>query len=306
MIYGRYRIESDEKDVNSIISKVAMAHKYAKNHPDYKIFNYGIKLKEEMLEETKLTNKMEDALYNEEFKVFLQPKYSIADNTIVGAEALVRWIEKDGKMIFPDKFIPLFERNGFITRIDKYMLERVCMIIQEWITQGIPPICISVNFSRIHTNNPDFVEEIRDIISKYDIPTEYIEIELTESTILDKENDMISIFEQFKNNNIMVAMDDFGSGYSSLGFLKNFALDVIKLDKSFLSYETDKEKGRVVIRNIVKMIQELGIKIVAEGVETKEQVDFLRGIGCDMAQGYFFARPLPTVQFNELLTANLE
>lgn len=299
LIYGRYKIEEDENDIDKIIAKVDIAHKTAKSKKNIYFCDYDENFKKTMLKAAEITNKMEVALEHKEFKVVLQPKYDTITEQPVGAEALVRWIEDNGKMIFPDEFIPLFESNGFITKLDKYMLEEVCILIRQWIDNGITPIPISVNFSRVHINNPNFTSEIKAIIDKYNVNTKYIEIELTESTILDNESELKTIFENFKTSHLVIAMDDFGYGYSSLGFLKDFDVDIIKLDRSFFSFDADNERSRIVIRNIVKMVKELGVVVVAEGVETKEQLDFLKSTRCDMVQGYYFSKPIPIKDFNK-------
>ncbi len=297
--YGRYYIEENEMDVNDIINKVTIAHNYAKSNSDIKIANYDKEFKERMLKRTELTNKMDEALKNDEFKVFLQPKFRISDGHNVGAEALVRWVEADGTIIFPNEFIPHFEANGFIVELDLYMLISVCKLLQAWMSKGLTCHPISVNFSRVHLLSTDFVDQIEDIVDSYNIPRKYIELELTETTILDHEAELQCISENLRGRGFNFSMDDFGSGYSSLGFLKDFEMDVVKIDKSFLEKSKNEDRGNRVVENVVKMVKDLEMTTVAEGVETQEQVEFLNRIGCEVAQGYFYEKPMPAADYEK-------
>ncbi len=302
--YGRYFIPKGETDVNDIVNNVVMAHNYAKENNEV-ICDYDDAFKEKLLQKTEITNKMQVALEREEFKVFLQPKYSVENRTIEGAEALVRWKENDGKFIYPDQFIPIFEQNGFILQLDMYMLENVCKMIKKWIEEKVEPITISVNFSRVHFSNPNFVKEIKGIVDKYDIPSKYIEIELTERTIVENENALVKIVDDLHKAKFTLSMDDFGAGYSSLGILKTIDVDIVKLDKSFLDDSSSNKKGAIIMERTLKMVDELGMISVAEGVETEEQLEFLKLAKCHMAQGYLLARPMPTADFEELYKKDL-
>ncbi len=304
--YGVYKIEKNETDINEIINKVTMAHNFAKTLKNSEIYFYDDTLKKHLLQVTEITNKMHYALRGKEFKVFLQPKYSLKTQKIIGAEALVRWVEPDGKMIFPGDFIPVFEQNGFITQLDFYMFTSVCGIIKDWIKNDIECVPISVNFSKAHLLNPNFVEDLVKIVRAHGIPTKYLEIEITETAFIDNEAQFSSIFEQLDRYGFRVSMDDFGSGYSSLGALKNLKVQIIKLDRSFLLYENkqDKEKSRIVISSIIDMAKKLSIITVAEGIETQSQADFLAKANCDIAQGFFYAKPMPLNEFNKLLLYN--
>ncbi len=297
--YGRYFIERGEIDVNVVVDRVTLAHSLLRNKNDRAIYDYDDKIRENVVKTSEITNKMESAMANREFKVFLQPKYKLNDSSIDGAEALVRWIEADGKMIYPNDFIPIFEQNGFILKLDIYMLERVCEIIRDWMDKGITPVPVSVNFSRVHLNNPNFTDQIKDITRKYNVPEGYIEVELTESAILDNEEVLLNVLKELHDSGFTLSMDDFGTGYSSLGLLKNLEVDVIKMDRSFFISEKDEERAKVVIESVIDMAHSLGIKTVAEGVETKEQMEFLRSLDCEVAQGYFYAKPMPVQEFNK-------
>ncbi len=297
--YGRYFIHKGETDVNDIINKVTLAHNFSKKSPNHIIWDYDDRFKEQVLAIASITNKMEDALKQKEFKVFLQPKFDLRANGVAGAEALVRWIDSDGEMIFPDVFIPLFESNGFIVELDKYMLASVCSMIKGWLDAGYKVIPISVNFSRVHLSNPNFVDELKAIVDSYNIATQYIEIELTETTITDNEELLEELLRNLHKGGFKVSIDDFGAGYSSLGMLKNFKVDTLKLDRSFFVNNEETERGGLVIEGIVRLARNLHMTIVAEGVEEAEQVEFLRKIQCEYAQGYFYERPINHTLFEE-------
>ncbi len=295
--HGRYFIDLGETDMNAIIAKVTLAHSFAKDSKETIICDYNEDFKRRVLKAAEIGNKMEKALANNEFKVFLQPKYRLSDNLLVGAEALVRWIEPDGKMIYPNDFIPLFEQNGFIVELDKYMLAEVCKVIKKWIDSGKRLVPVSVNFSRLHLENHSFVQEITEITDKAGVPRHCIEIELTESTIIDNESTLTEVLEKLHKNGFKLSMDDFGTGYSSLGLLKNLNVDVIKLDRSFFYDVHSEERGKKVVESMVGMAQKLEIETVAEGVETAEHVEFLKSIDCQIGQGYFYAKPMPAADF---------
>ncbi len=299
--FGRYYIEQGERDINDIINKTTMAHSVAKSAIGVtNIYDYDDKIKQRVLKHTKITNSMEEALENGEFKVFLQPKYSISSNRIIGAEALVRWIEADGNMVYPNDFIPLFESNGFIIELDKYMLSSVCCLLKEWIARGFECIPVSVNFSRMHLSNENFVSEIQAITDKYGVPRKYIEIEFTETCITQNGISISDLLDDLHKLGFAVSIDDFGAGYSSLGMLKNFKVETLKLDRSFFISNKDDERGNIVVESVINLAHSLGMYTVAEGVETVEQVEFLKKINCEAAQGYLYAKPMPTTNFEEL------
>ncbi len=300
--YGRYFIEQDEKNIDEMVNKVSMAHSFAKAESGTIVWNYDEKFKQHLIRMTELTNKMRDALRNGEFKLFLQPKYSLESEQIAGAEALVRWIESDGKMIYPNEFIPLFEKNEFIVQLDKYMFERTCKLIRKRMDAGKDCIPISVNFSRLHFQNPNFTKELLDICEKYEVPPRYVEVELTETTIIENKDEVTSMLKTIRAAGISVSIDDFGSGHSSLGMLKDYEVDVVKLDRSFFSGEAESdESGVKVVESIARLIQNLGLKIVAEGIETKKQIELLKMIGCDYVQGYYYSKPMNEENFENLI-----
>ncbi len=297
--YGRYEIAKDEYDINDIVNKATMAHSYAKNDNINSICDYNEQFKKRIVTLTELTNKKDDALKNGDFKVFYQPKFKLSNNELIGAEALVRWIEPDGNMIFPNDFIPLFESNGFIINLDLYMLECVCISIKKWLDNGKNCVPVSVNFSKLHLKNPNFIHEIKSITDKYNIPRKFIEIELTETTITENEKELEKLLMDLHNNGFSVSIDDFGSGYSSLGMLKNFKVDTLKLDRSFFVNSLDDDRGNLVVDGIIKIAHKLQMYTVAEGVELADQAEFLKEIECESAQGYLYEKPISTNEFEE-------
>ncbi len=301
--YGRYEIKPGENNVNDIITKVSMAHSFAKNNSSCNIWDYDENFRKKVLRDTEIANKMHKALENKDFKVFLQPKYCVSTGKILGAEALVRWIQPNGSLFYPGEFIPLFEQNGFIVELDKYMLTSVCEILKDWMNKGVDCLPISVNFSRLHIKNRNFVQEIKQIATSFGVQLKYIEIELTESTIIENEEELKVLSKQIHEAGFLLSIDDFGSGYSSLGMLKNFKVDTLKLDRSFFIEANDEDennRGNIVVESIISLAANLGMYTVAEGIEDEYQKNFLKKIKCDAAQGYYFSKPIPINEFEEL------
>lgn len=243
------------------------------------------------------------AIKNEEFKIYYQPKYNPRTNELSGAEALVRWDSSDLGFVTPSKFIPIFERNGFITHIDHYMLEHVAADQKKWHDEGFKCVPVSVNVSRAHFVENDLAEQIRDIVDRAGCPHELIEIELTESAFFDDKKAMIETINKLKGYGFSVSMDDFGAGYSSLNSLKDMPLDVLKLDAEFFRGTADDGRGEIVVSEAIKLAKNLNMRIVAEGVELREQVDFLAAEGCDMIQGYYYAKPMPQDEYEKRMTS---
>ncbi len=301
LVAGHYRLFIDScTDINSAFEYVNIAHRKAKQE-GIAVCEFDQSIMAEMVKRNDIENRMEMALIDNEFMLFLQPKYSLKYNSIAGAEALVRWRSEGVDIVYPGSFIPLFEENGFITKLDMYMLKKVCKLIKDWMDDGIDPITISVNFSRNHLYNEHFIQQICDIVDSYSVPHSYIEIELLESTMFENEAILLEVLSQLHEAGFTLSMDDFGSGYSSLGLLKNIPVDVLKIDRSFFDKSMDSKRAVTVIGSVMEMAKRLDIKTVAEGVETKEQVDMLSSIGCDMVQGYYFARPMPYEEFSQKL-----
>lgn len=302
--HGRYivrRSSAEDVDLMDIFEKTNMAHKAAKRDRTKAFVLYDESITNDAIYKKEIENKMEAALKNSEFQAYLQPKYRLQGETIGGAEALVRWEVPDGELIFPDAFIPTFEQNGFITKLDLYMLRKVCVIIKGWMESGLESAVVSVNFSRLHLGNTHFVEDLCEIVDEVGIPHKYIEIEITETVIYDNIETLEVLLNKLHSVGFTMSMDDFGSGYSSLSMLKDLPVDVIKMDRSFFANPKDGERSKAVVGSVIAMANGLGIRTVAEGVETQEQINLLRELNCNMAQGYFFARPIPESDFKKLL-----
>lgn len=239
---------------------------------------------------------MERALKNKEFQMYLQPKFNVTTNIVVGAEALVRWVHPTKGVIPPIKFISLFEKNGFIIKLDWYIWEEACKCLSKWRDENKPIIPISVNVSRKNMIDDSYIEYLDLLIKKYKLEKSYLELEITE-TINDKTiNRSIDLL---KEQGYTLLMDDFGSGYSSLNMLKDTKFDVIKIDRMFLNNFTESDRGQQIIKSTISMSHSIGLDIIAEGVETQEQVQFLSECGCDTVQGFYYAKPMTVSEFNE-------
>ena len=256
-------------------------------------------MKEEQVWERRIEDDMEKALENHEFQVYLQPKYSTKEEVLSAAEALVRWIHPVLGFISPGKFIPIFEKNGFILQLDDYMLESIAQLQAAWAEQGKRLVPISVNVSRAHFAEDNLAEHICSIVDKYKVPHEYIELELTESAFFDDKAVLLTTVRKLKDFGFKVSMDDFGAGYSSLNSLKELPLDIIKLDAEFFRSVDDIKRSNLIVGETISLAKKLGMQIVAEGIETREQVDFLAKQDCDLIQGFYFSKPLPVSEFEE-------
>lgn len=301
---GQYVVEREEAqraDINELFEKVNFAHRKAKQSIAVDTVFYDEELTRAALYQKELENKMEKALADEEFLIYLQPKYLIKDESIGGVEALVRWRTLDGQLIYPNDFIPVFEQNGFIIQLDMYMLKKACELIKGWMDDNIKPIIISVNFSRLHLNNKFFVSDVCKIVDAFGIERKWIEIELTETAIYDNIEVLEEILMQLHKAGFTMSMDDFGSGYSSLGLLKDLPVDVIKIDRSFFVKQKNELRSKAVVGSVMSMAGKLGIHTVAEGVEDRAHVDLLRELSCDMVQGYYFAKPMSAEEFTKMI-----
>ncbi len=262
---------------------------------------YNGKLKNDLYHQHYIEDDMKSAMLNNEFVMFLQPKYNISTGKIIGAEALARWIHPYKGLIPPVQFIPVFEKNGFILNLDKIMWEKACKKIRFWIDNGIEPVPISVNISREYLNTFDVVGQFNQLVKKYDIPINLLEAEITESYDADNTSDVV---RKMKKCGFTMLMDDFGSGFSSLNMLKTTPFDVLKIDRGFLSEFMESERGRKIISHTISMSRDIGLNIIAEGVETGEQAHFLQSCGCDVAQGFYYSKPIPVEEFDKQLNKN--
>ncbi|MGN0605855.1 MAG: putative bifunctional diguanylate cyclase/phosphodiesterase [Oscillospiraceae bacterium] len=293
---------SNEPNPSYVIENAQIAMNIAKNDASVgNIVHFRRKIKDKIMYEKSIEASMQSALKNGEFVVRYQPKVSLDDYKLRGSEALVRW-NKNGETLPPDSFIPVFEKNGFICRLDFYVLETVCQNMKSWIEKGIKPVKVSVNFSKTHVENPELVERIISIIKKYNVPAEYIEIEFTETSCVDNPQKIKNIISGLKEFGITTSMDDFGTGYSSFNMLKEMLVDNLKLDKSFLGSDSSmEEREEIIIKNVIKMAKELDIEVISEGVETEEQVNLLHSLKCDIAQGFYFDKPLSADEYEARL-----
>lgn len=295
----------EDTPIRSAIDNANIARKSVKGNP--LITSCGLftnEMQQKIQWETYVNQHMEAALNNKEFSVYYQPKISLETECIVGAEALVRWIVADGEVISPIRFIPIFEMNGFIERVDFFVYEEVCRFLKERLDQKQKVVPISVNVSGSHLTNPYFVQNVISLVKRYEIPTHLIELELTESVCIENSKVAIDMVKQFRENGFLVSIDDFGSGFSSLNLLKDMETDIIKLDRQFFREGEMHKEEQIIITSIVNMAKKLNMKVISEGVETRAQSEFLKGIMCDMAQGYFFAKPMPLDSFEAELLQN--
>lgn len=302
--HGRYIIYPNnirKLDVNDMFEKANIAHKAAKLDKTLEFVFYDERMTREALYAKEIENKMAEALENNEFNVYLQPKYYLDNESVGGAEALTRWKNAAGDLLLPSTFIPIFEQNGFIVNLDFYIFRKVCNIIKAWIEAGIEPVVVSVNFSRLHLGNVNFVKKLCEIVDSAGIHRKYLEIEITETVIYDNIDTLEVLLNDIHRNGFSMSMDDFGSGYSSLGMLKNLPVDVIKLDRSFFTSQRNTERSKTVVGSVIQMAAGLGIRTVAEGVEEQSDIDFLRELHCDMVQGYYYAKPMAVEAFSKLL-----
>ena len=262
---------------------------------------YDDDMRNEISVESAITSQMRQAMYNNEFFMYLQPQYSHTTKSLVGAETLCRWIKQDGTMISPGVFIPIFEKNGFIKKLDRFMWEMAFKQLKQWKDDGIDAVPISVNISRVSLADDEIIGVIGNLHSRYDIDQSLLHFEITESAYTNDQGALIKRISAIRDMGFLIAMDDFGSGYSSLNTLKDIPIDILKLDMGFLSGDSNREKGGSIIASVIRMAHSLGLVTIAEGVETLEQADFLNSVGCDVIQGFLYARPMPEKEYTELL-----
>lgn len=299
--FGLYRIDDKTLPVSVMCDRANMALWKAKGNFKNPYCEYDEKMRQQVLKEQKIINAMEMAIQNKEFTLYLQPKYNIEKGTIIGAEALVRWISQENGFISPGDFIPVFENNGFVYEVDKFIWEESCRYLRKWLDEGWEVHPISVNVSRIDLYDPKLVKHLVDLREKYQLPSQYLELEITESAYTEDPEQIITITRQLREAGFVILMDDFGTGYSSLNMLKDIQIDVLKLDMGFLKSSDYSAKGGNILTAILKMAESLKMQTIAEGVETKEQVEFLKSIGCKYVQGFYYSKPLPVGEFEKLI-----
>ena len=300
--FGVYMLHNYTEAIDKIVTYAAFTMDKIHDTTRNIFLLYNKTMEEELKTDAAITAQMKTALQNDEFELYLQPQYD-SNKQLVGAEALSRWIKDDGSSISPGVFIPIFEKNGFIREIDKAVWENGFKMVRRWMDENANPVPISVNISRISLTDDEIINTIAALQEKYNIDTSLLHFEITESAYMDNQQELIERVAKIRNMGFLIAMDDFGSGYSSLNTLKDVPLDILKLDMGFLrNSSTNDERGRSIIGHIIHMAHSLNLKTVAEGVETQEQADFLRSLGCDIIQGYLYARPMPFNDYNELIS----
>jgi EAL domain-containing protein (putative c-di-GMP-specific phosphodiesterase class I)/GGDEF domain-containing protein len=300
----KYWLRRRDTDIDLLFSYANSAQSTAHTESE-QIFFFSEAMLEDQSWEHWVENHMQEALSAGDFKIYLQPKYTPGEEKLVGAEALVRWVCPERGMIPPGRFIPIFEKNGFIRKLDDFMLAGIAKLQAEWLVEGRKAVPISVNLSRAHFTQGGLAEHISQLVDSYGAKHGMIEIEVTESAFFDDKDVLIDVVKQLRAYGFSVSMDDFGAGYSSLNSLKDIPLDVLKLDAEFFRGEDVEGRGAVIVREAINLAKELGMRVVAEGIEQKEQVDFLATLGCDMIQGYYFARPMPVDEFEALMETDM-
>lgn len=288
--------------INTLCDWAAIAQRTVKgNYISHYAF-YQDSMLDKLSREHYITKNMKSALRNHQFQLYLQPKYNMENHSIIGAEALSRWIHPNEGMISPGDFIPLFEKNGFIVRLDEYMWELTCQTLRRWLDAGYHPVPISVNVSRVHLSDPDLCDKLIHLVEKYELPPHLLELEITESAYTENSTVLYDTMDELQKSGFIFSMDDFGSGYSSLNSLKDIPVNLVKIDLNFLKKaRKGMETGRNILKGTIQLIHGIHLPVIAEGIETKEQADFLINVGCIQGQGYYYAKPMPVEEFEQLL-----
>ncbi len=299
-VAGVYAIDESMSSPGQAISRAVMACNYAKNvaNKPYVFVNKAMSTR--IYRQKQIEDRYEEALANDEFRIYLQPKVDTETGRIVGAESLARWF-CNGVVLYPTEFVPILEQEGMVASLDLYVLKKTCEFIREWLDNGIEPVQISVNFSRRDLGYKDLAKEITQIIDSYNIDRKYIEIEVTETASEDERILMTSFLARLREESISTAIDDLGTGYSSLSTLRDFPVSVIKIDRSFINNEELNTSDEIVLKNIIHMARELGIDVVTEGVERPDQTKLLKDVGCHVVQGFLYDNPMPKQDFEKRL-----
>ena len=306
MLYCGVVIGTDVNDVRPSVQKslthVRFALATARQSLKNSIWFYDTALHEDEKLENYVESHMHQALEGEEFQMYLQPKVDLETGQVCGAEALVRWIPSAGKMIYPGQFIPIFEKNGFCVNLDMYMVEKVCRQLRSWIDGGITPVPLSVNQSKLLFYEADYTDRLKDLLDRYKIPAELITLEILEGLAMENIGELNEKILKLKEIGFQISLDDFGSGYSSLNTLASLRIDELKFDRGFLAAIREESGGwrqAIIMKQIIKIAKKLSIRTVTEGVETKENEELIRRLGCECAQGYYYSRPVSAQEFTE-------
>lgn len=298
--FGICRVDSRDTPINVLCDWAHLALKTVKGNVLVSHAFYDETLRKRILEEKKIETEMHFALEDGQFQLYLQPKVQIATEKIVGFEGLVRWQHPTEGLIQPDRFIPLFEKNGFIIRLDEYVWEQSCILLRTWLDRGKKVMPVSVNVSRMHIHDTRLCEKLLDLMTRYNLPPHMLELELTESVFLDNEKNLVETMETLQKHGFLFSLDDFGAGYSSLNMLKSLPIDTIKIDRGFLTEVAATERGKTIIRHTISLANALQMKVIAEGVENASQAAFLQDAGCAVAQGFYYSPPVPIAVFEKM------
>lgn len=301
MKWGIYEVHNRGTSVEQMCDRALLAARSLKGQYGKYFAYYDDHLRSRLLREQEITDGMETALAEEQFAVYMQPKYRIKDCKLIGAEALVRWNHPQWGFQSPAEFIPLFEKNGFITKLDQFVWERVCCLQEQWKNRGLSPVPVSVNVSRADIYNVELSKVLTELVQKYNIPPSCVHLEITESAYTQDPAQIIDTVGQLRDLGFVIEMDDFGSGYSSLNMFNQMPMDILKLDMKFIQNVTAKPDNKGLLQFVIDLARWMKLQVVAEGVETREQLDCLAEVGCDYVQGYYFAKPMPYSEFEKLL-----
>ena len=296
---GVYFFKPDDINPRAAIDNANLARRHIKGTRRKRICVFEDVFKKQRVEEQEIRSTLHQAIDDGEIEAFLQPKFSFSRMEIIGAEALARWRNPDGSYKQPYLFIPVLEKAGYIVDLDFEIFRQVLSLVRSWIDHGVEPLPVSVNFSRIHNNYPDFVERVEEITKEYGVDPKYIEIEVTESIIAKDPETVIDNMKKFADFGFKIDMDDFGTGYSSLSFLRDAPIDTVKIDKTFVDQVLESPKDKEYVRKLCKLIESTGKDVLFEGVEKMEQAEFFKSCGFDMAQGWLFDKAIPIVDFNQ-------
>lgn len=295
---GVYEVTERELLVSVMCGRARMALNTIKGDRTHKVAHYDKVLRENIVEEQELSKDLEKALEKNQLEMYLQPQATV-DGRVIGAEALVRWNHPRKRMLGPEKFVPIFEKNGLITEVDKFIWESACRQLQKWKHEDKEELYISVNISPKDFYFVDVYQTFMELLEKYDISPKNLKLEITESAVMMDFERQQGLIQKLRDAGFVVEMDDFGSAYSSLNMLKDIYVDVLKLDMAFLKQSEDNERGKTIMQMVIGLSKNLGIPVISEGVETSEQLEFLAEMGCDMFQGYFLGKPMDVKQFEE-------
>ncbi|SFG22232.1 diguanylate cyclase (GGDEF) domain-containing protein [Lachnospiraceae bacterium C7] len=301
LAFGLYNIEKENIDVSAMCEKALLALGEARGNYLDNVIYYNDTMSEKILLEQSVISDMQASIDNNDFEVYLQPQFDLKNERICGAEALVRWNHPKKGFIEPDIFIPVFEKNGLIAKLDLYVWKKTCKYIRKWLDENkkMDDFALAINISRIDLYYLDIKGELIYLCERYQVPKKYLKLEITESAYLPNDVQLFETFRSLKKEGFTIEMDDFGSGYSSLNSLRNAPIDVLKLDMLFLANDTHGKRGATIVQAIVKMAIDIGLSVIAEGVESKEQVEQLKRLGCHVIQGYYYAKPMKVKDFEK-------